>query len=125
MAGKVRLSYRKHLIERTLTLFVASLLWPLGQDIIAEENNGSLAKEPARDWYLLESFSTWLVVNHKCEPIICIEGESELAWYLLAWNGGLTTEHNYVSSKNSNDLKLPPKILSAEGYNVIGEGVAL
>lgn len=42
------MSYRKHLIERTLTLFVAFLLWPLGQDIIGEENNGSLAKEPAR-----------------------------------------------------------------------------
>jgi len=36
----------------------------------------------------VRELSTWLVVNHKCEPIICIEGESELAWYFACLECG-------------------------------------
>ena len=29
----------------------------------------------------LKELSTWFILNHKCEPVIWIEGESELGWY--------------------------------------------
>jgi hypothetical protein len=60
----------------------------------------------------LKELSTWFILNHKCEPVIWIEGESELAWYFACVECGATTEHNYLSSKNSNDLKLPPNTQS-------------
>ena len=60
----------------------------------------------------LKELSTWFILNHKCEPVIWIEGESELGWYFACVECGATTEHNYLSSKNSNDLKLPPNTQS-------------
>ena len=30
----------------------------------------------------VKELSTWFIVNRKCEPIIRIEGTSELSWYL-------------------------------------------
>jgi hypothetical protein len=35
-----------------------------------------------------KELSTWFVVNRNCEPIIRIEGKSELAWYFVCLECG-------------------------------------
>ena len=59
----------------------------------------------------LKELSTWFILNHECESIIWKPSQNLLG-ILLASNAELRTEHNYLSSKNSNDLKLPPNTQS-------------
>ena len=60
----------------------------------------------------LKELSTWFILNHKCEPIIWIEGESELAWYFACVERGANDRTQLPVVKNSNGLKLPPNTQS-------------
>jgi len=67
----------------------------------------------------LKELSTWFILNHKCEPVIWIEGGSELGWYFACVECGANDRTKLPVSKNSNDLKLPPNTQSRR-RNVIG-----
>jgi len=59
----------------------------------------------------LKELSTWFILNH-VSLLFGSKASQNLLGILLASNAELTTEQNYLSSKNSNDLKLPPNTQS-------------
>ena len=60
----------------------------------------------------LKELSTWFILNHKCEPVIWIEGGSELGWYFACVECGANDRTQLPVVENSNDLKLPPNTQS-------------
>ena len=72
----------------------------------------------------LKELSTWFILNHKCEPVIWIEGESELAWYFACVECGANDRTQLPVVKKFQRPEAPPQILRAERHNVIGEGLA-
>jgi hypothetical protein len=68
----------------------------------------------------LKELSTWFILNHKCEPVIWIEGESELGWYFACVECGANDRTKLPVVKKFQRPEAPPKILRAERRNVIG-----
>ena len=60
----------------------------------------------------LKELSTWFILTISVSLLFGSKASQNLLDILLASNAELTTEHNYLSSKNSNDLKLPPNTQS-------------
>jgi hypothetical protein len=56
-----------------------------------------------------KELSTWFVMNRNCEPIIRIEGESELAWYFVCVEGGAKDRTQSHVSKKLKQRNAPPK----------------
>jgi hypothetical protein len=74
--------------------------------IVDEDSNGSLAKQRART---LKELSTWFILNHKCEPVIWIEGGSELGWYFACVECGANDRTKLPVVKKFQRPEAPPK----------------
>ena len=57
----------------------------------------------------LKELSTWFILNHKCEPVIWIEGESELGWYFACVEYGANDRTQLPVVKKFQRPEAPPK----------------
>ena len=57
----------------------------------------------------LKELSTRFILNHKCEPVIWIEGESELAWYFAYVESGANDRTQLPVVKNFERPEVLPK----------------
>jgi len=57
----------------------------------------------------LKELSTWFILNHKCEPVIWIEGGSELAWYFACVECGANDRTKLPVVKKFQRPEAPPK----------------
>ena len=67
----------------------------------------------------LKELSTWFIVNRNCEPVIWIDGESELAWYFACVECGANHRTQLRVVKKLERPEAPPKYLE-QRHNVIG-----
>jgi hypothetical protein len=63
----------------------------------------------------LKELSTWFILNHKCEPVIWIEGESELAWYFAYVECGANDRTQLPFVKKFQRPEAPPKYSEQNG----------
>jgi hypothetical protein len=56
-----------------------------------------------------KELSTWFIMNRNCEPVIWIEGESELAWYFACVQCGANDRTQLPVIKKFQRTEGPPK----------------